>query len=152
MKITQRHLRQIIRKELSLLSEASILSVFDKPKVNSTGTQIIIQKLDGSIPVPSQKLGVRVVKEGPFGVQLSHIFDVSALSIDSWTPDVPEGQPFMTVSFTVAGNRKTGIKLKNKVALKKIADAILAGTKAEGEFIPFENFSAAIIVNYDQNK
>ena len=152
MKITQLHLRQIIREELSLLREASILSVFDKPKVDSTGTQIIIQKLDGSIPVTSQKLGVRVVKEGPFGVQLSHIFDVSALSIDSWTPDVPEGQPFMTVSFTVAGNRKTGIKLKNKVALKKIADAILARTKAEGEFIPFENFSAALIVNYDQNK
>ena len=148
MRITERQLRQIINEELTLLREVSILSVFKQPVPDLNGTQITIEKSDGTRKETSKKLGVRVVKEGPFNTQLSYTFDVSALTIDSWTPDVPDGQPFMTVSFTVSGKRKTGIKLKNKTALKKIADAILAGTKAEGELVPFEEFSAALIVNY----
>lgn len=160
MQINSRHLRQIIREELMLLTEQSVLSGYKQPEPRAGGTQVYIETQ--SPPPPpgttspatakrsgtSKKLGVRVVKEGPFNTQLSYTFDVSALTIDSWTPDVPEGQPFMTVSFTVSGKRKTGIKLKNKTALKKIADAILGGTKAEGELVPFEEFSAALIVNY----
>jgi len=148
MRIAERQLRQIINEELTLLREVSILSVFKQPVPDLNGTQITIEMSDGSRKETSKKLGVRVVKEGPFNTQLSYTFDVSALTIDSWTPDVPDGQPFMTVSFTVSGKRKTGIKLKNKTALKKIADAILTVTKAEGELVPFEEFSAALIVNY----
>ena len=147
MRITGSHLRKIIREELSILQEASILSSFKQPIPTLNGTQIAIETADGTRKAVSKKLGVKVIKT-IMGADVSYTFDISGLTIDSWTPDVTDGQPFMTVSFTVAGKKKTGIKLKNKVALKKIADAIISGVKAEGELIAFEDLKAAIIVNY----
>ncbi len=147
MRITGSHLRKIIREELEILQEASILSAFKQPIPTLNGTQIAIETSDGSRKAVSKKLGVKVIKT-VMGTDVSYTFDITGLTIDSWTPDVPDGQPFMSVSFTVAGKKKTGIKLKNKVALKQIADAILGGIKAEGELIPIEDLKAAIIVNY----
>ena len=59
----------------------------------------------------------------------------------------------MTVSFKVAGETKTGVTLKNKLALKRIADAVLSGDEEEGEMIPIDpakpdGIKAALIVNY----
>ena len=130
----------------------------------NNGTQIMIETQPpaqpaGATPPPaairrgtSKKLGVRVITF-VFGKEISKIFDISGLTIQSWNPSVPDGQPFMTVSFKVAGETKTGITLKNKLALKRIADAILSGTTAEGELIPVnpsepDGMKSALIVNY----
>ena len=45
MKITQRHLRQIIREELMLLTEQTVLSAYKQPKAVpvNIGTQIMIE-------------------------------------------------------------------------------------------------------------
>lgn len=166
MKITQRHLRQIIREELMLLTEQSVLSAYQQPEAvpKDIGTQIMIKMQTpppppGSVAPPvtlksgtSKKLGVRVITS-VFGKEISTIFPISGLKIQSWNPSAPDGQPFMTVSFKVAGETKTGVTLKNKLALKRIADAVLSGDEAEGEMIPVnpaepDGMKAALIVNY----
>ena len=164
MQITARHLRHIIREELMLLTEQTVLSVYKQPVPINNGTQIMIETQPpapppGSVAPPttirrgtSKKLGVRVITT-VFGKEVSTTFPISGLTIQSWNPSAPDGQNFMTVSFKVAGETKTGIVLKNKLALKRIADAILSGSTAEGEMIPVNpaepnGMKAALIVNY----
>ena len=164
MRITDSHLRHIIREELMLLNEQTVLSGYKQPVPMNNGTQIMIDTQPPAQPVgstappatirrgTSKKLGVRVVTT-VFGKEISKIFDISGLTIQSWNPSAPDGQPFMTVSFKVAGETKSGITLKNKLALKRIADSILSGTMAEGEMIPInpaepDGIKSALIVNY----
>jgi hypothetical protein len=164
MRITEHQIRQIIREELMLLTEQSVLSSYQQPVPVNNGTQIMIEtqppaQPPGSVAPPatirrrtSKKLGVRVITT-VFNQEVSTIFDISGLTIQSWNPSAPDGQPFMTVSFKVAGETKTSVTLKNKIALKRIADAILSGTKAEGELIPIDpakpdGIKTALIVNY----
>lgn len=164
MQINSKQLRQIIREELMLLTEQSVLSGYKQPVPTAGGTQVIITTQSPPPPpgttaparlersVTSKKLGVRVITT-VFGKEVDKIFDISNLSITSWNPDAPDGQPFMTVSFKVGLTTKTGVTLKNKVALKRIADAVIAGTTAEGEMMLVDPADpdgpkAALIVNY----
>lgn len=147
-----------------LLTEQSVLSGYKQPVPTAGGTQVIITTQSPPPPpgttaparlersVTSKKLGVRVITT-VFGKEVDKIFDISNLSITSWNPAAPDGQPFMTVSFKVGTTTKTGVTLKNKVALKRIADAVLSGTMAEGEMMPVDpanpdGMKAALIVNY----
>lgn len=166
MRIAASHLRHIIREELMLLTEQSVLSAYKQPKAVplNIGTQIMIETQPpapspGSAAPPpvskigtSKNLGVRVITT-VFNQEVSTIFPISGLIIQSWNPSAPDGQPFMTVSFKVAGETKTGVTLKNKLALKRIADAVLLGDEAEGEMIPIDpakpdGIKAALVVNY----
>lgn len=164
MSTVDKFIRKIIREELMLLTEQSVLSGYKQPVPTAGGTQVIIETQPPAPPPgttapavavrrgTSKKLGVRVITT-VFGKEVDKIFDISNLSITSWNPAAPDGQPFMTVSFKVGTTTKTGVALKNKVALKRIADAVLSGTMAEGEMMPVDPASpdgmkAALIVNY----
>ena len=164
MRITDTFIRNIIREELMLLTEQSVLSGYKQPVPTAGGTQVIIETQPPPPPPgatapavatrrgTSKKLGVRVITT-VFGNRVEKILDISNLSITSWNPAAPDGQPFMTVSFKVGLTTKTGVTLKNKVALKRIADAVLAGVSAEGEMMLVDPADpdgpkAALIVNY----
>ena len=99
MQINSRQLRQIIREELMLLTEQSVLSNYEMPE-SVGGTQVLIKRKQPTAATKSNKLGVRVITT-VFGKEVDKILDISNLSITSWNPDAPDGQPFMTVSFKV---------------------------------------------------
>lgn len=166
MQINSRHLRQIIREELMLLTEQSVLNIYKQPVPVNNGTQIQIETQpppqpagSTAAPVPSRKgtskkLGVKVViPDVPFVGEVVKILAISNLRIETWNPAVPDGQPFMTVVFSVPGKSNVKASLKNKSKLKDIAEAILAGRPAEGELMPIDptepnGTKAALIVNY----
>ena len=164
MQINSRQLRQIIREELMLLTEQSVLSGYKQPVPAAGGTQVTIETQPPATPpgtaapaprsrsATSKKLGVRVITT-VFGKEVDKILDISNLSITSWNPDAPDGQPFMTVSFKVGLTTKTGVGLKNKQAFDNIAKAVLNRTRAEGEMMLVDPADpdgpkAALIVNY----
>ena len=151
MQINSRQLRQIIREELMLLTEQSVLSNYEMPE-SVGGTQVLIKRKQPTAATKSNKLGVRVITT-VFGKEVDKILDISNLSITSWNPDAPDGQPFMTVSFKVGLTTKSGVGLKNKQAFDDIAKAVLNRTRAEGEMMLVDPADpdgpkAALIVNY----
>lgn len=150
MKITNKQLRQIIREEIEILNEVTTpLSNFNIPEVVSTGSEIgnnlRITTKDGRKGT-SKRLGVKIIASRYLPAVT---YDITKLTIDSWTPEAPDGQPVMVVSFFAAGKKQPAVKLKNKIALKEIADAIINNQPAEGETVttPF-GFDATLVVNY----
>lgn len=153
MSIADKFIRKIIREELMLLTEQSVLSKYQMPEsIGGTQVRITTQPPTPFKQATSKKLGVRVITT-VFGKEVDKILDISNLSITSWNPAAPDGQPFMIVSFKVGITTKTGVGLKNKAAFDNIARAILDGKKGEGEMIPIDPADpdgpkAALIVNY----
>lgn len=147
MKITSNQLRQIIREELSLLTEApSILSGYSSPVVTADKKNITITATDGRKGTTTN-VGLKIIFDSSLVPNMT--LPITNLEMLSWTPEVPDGQPFMKMRFVVRGETKEQ-GLKNKAALKKIADGVLAGTKnVQGEVVRVnDDFSAALIVNY----
>jgi len=150
VRITEKHLRQIICEELEMLNEAPTpLSNFNIPTAASTdskmGNNIKITTKDGRSGV-SKRLGVKIVASRFLPAVT---YDITALKILSWSPEAPDGQTVMEVSFIAAGKAQSSVKLKNKVALKEIADAIISGMSAEGETVTTPmGFDATLVVNY----
>ena len=150
MRITNQQLRQIICEELEMLNEAPTpLSNFNIPTAVSTdskmGNNIKITTKDGRSGA-SKRLGVKVVASRFLPAVT---YDITKLKILSWSPEAPDGQTVMEVSFVAAGKEMPSVKLKNKAALKAIADAIVAGVSAEGETVTTPmGFDATLVVNY----
>lgn len=146
MRINDRQLRQIIREELQRLNEnPSILSGYSAPIVTPDKKNITIITTDGR-KATSTNVGARIIFDASYLPNTT--LPITDLQILTWTPEVADGLPFMKVKFVVRGETKEA-NLKNKVALKRIADAILTKSKAEGEPIRItDSYSAALIVNY----
>lgn len=150
MIITEKNLRQIICEELEMLNEAPTpLSNFNIPTSVSTDSKvennIKITTKDGRSGV-SKRLGVKVVASRFLPAVT---YDITKLKILSWSPEAPDGQPVMEVSFVAAGKDIPPVKLKNKAALKEIADAIISGVAAVGETVTTPmGFDATLVVNY----
>lgn len=166
MQINARHLRQIIREELMLLTEQSVLSGYRQPTTVPpvNGSQIKIETQPppaptGSTAPPavsrigiSKKLEIKVVIPVPLVGEVTKFLPISNIRIESWNPAAPDGQSFMTVVFSVTGKPNVKASFKNKLKMRSIAEAILNGTTAEGEMIPVDpadtsGAKAALIVN-----
>lgn len=146
MRIKFPQLRQIIREELALLNEnPSILTGYSSPVVTPDKKNITITTTDGRKGT-TRNVGVKIIFDSSLVPNTT--LPITDLVLLSWTPEVPDGQPFMKMRFVVRGETKEQ-GLRNKVALKKIADAILSGREAEGESIRITpEYSAALRVNY----